>query len=273
MPIPYKVGFIGVGNIGQAIIRALVESKTLPGYQIFGANRSYGKLQKAADQWGIQAKQTNEEVIDEADVVILAVKPQDFVSAVDPIASSFTSQQLVISLAAGIDMKSLRKKFPQNRIARVTLNTPSLIQQGVVGFLLHQQDPSVTAIIEDLFSCLGMVQEMKDEEQFEALLVSSSSGVGFVYEFMTYFEEWILERGFEPKAAREIVVETFRGAATLAMREPDVSLVDLQRRVTSKKGVTLAGLESMRELEIERALRYSFEKAALRNQELAKEGN
>lgn len=273
MPMPFKVGFIGVGNISQAIIRALVESKTLSGNQIFGSNRSPGKLQKAVDHWGIQSFPTNEQVIDAVDIVVLAVKPQDFASAIDPIAHSLDSKQIVISLAAGIDLKSLKKRLPQGRIVRATLNTPSLIQQGVVAYLTSDSDPGLVTVLEDLFSPLGIVQAMKDEEQFEALLVASSSGVGFVYEFMTYFEDWILERGIDEKVARQIVVETFRGAASLAHREPDVSLEDLQKRVTSKKGITLAGLESMRELEIERALRYSFEKAALRNQELAKDNN
>lgn len=273
MPMPFKVGFIGVGNISQAIIRALIDSKTLSGNQIFGSNRSPGKLQKAVDHWGIQAFPTNEQVIEAADIIVLGVKPQDFSAAIDPISHSLDPKQIVISLAAGINLKSLKKRLPQGRIVRATLNTPSLIQQGVVAYLTAEADAGVVSVVEDLFSPLGIVQAMKDEEQFEALLVASSSGVGFVYEFMTYFQDWILERGIDEKSARQIVVETFRGAASLAMREPDVGLEDLQKRVTSKKGVTLAGLESMRELEIERALRYSFEKAALRNQELAKDNN
>lgn len=271
MPMPFKVGFIGVGNISQALIKALVESKTLSGSQIYGSNRSPGKLQKAVDHWGIHGLPTNEEVIDAADIIVLAVKPQDFSAAIDPIANSITSKQIVISLAAGIDLKSLKKRLPEARIVRATLNTPSNIQQGVVAYMTASADPGVVSVVEDLFSSVGIVQAMKDEEQFESLLIASSSGVGFVYEFMMYFQDWIMERGIDEKAARQVVVETFRGAASLAQREPDVGLEELQRRVTSKKGITLAGLESMRELEIERALRYSFEKAALRNQELAKD--
>ena len=80
-----------------------------------------------------------------------------------------------------------------------------------------------------------------------------------------------MERGFEPDVARKMVIETFLGASQLAEQSKGTQLEDLQSKVTSKKGVTAAGLQSMRELEIERALRISFEKAALRNQELAKE--
>jgi pyrroline-5-carboxylate reductase len=112
---------------------------------------------------------------------------------------------------------------------------------------------------------------MEDEDQFEAFTVSAASGTGFVYELMMYWQDWIEERGFEPEVARKMVVQTFLGAALLAEQSGNTPLEELQSKVTSKKGITAAGLQSMRELEIERALRYSFEKAALRNRELAKE--
>ena len=88
---------------------------------------------------------------------------------------------------------------------------------------------------------------------------------------MMYWQDWIEERGFDPEVARKMTVETFLGASLLAAQANGTPLEDLQNKVTSKKGITAAGLQSMRELEIERTLRYSFEKAALRNQELAKE--
>ena len=87
---------------------------------------------------------------------------------------------------------------------------------------------------------------------------------------MLYWQEWLEEHGFASHVARKMTVETFLGAALLASENKDAPIDDLLSKVASKKGITQAGLESMRELEIERALRYSFEKAALRNQELAK---
>ena len=100
--------------------------------------------------------------------------------------------------------------------------------------------------------------------------MSCGSGPGFIFEVMQYWQEWVEEHGFEPDVARKMVVQTFLGAAELAAKSADMPLHDLQARVVSKKGVTAAGLQSMRELEIERALRYSFEKAVLRDQELAR---
>ncbi|MBX3018234.1 MAG: pyrroline-5-carboxylate reductase [Bdellovibrionaceae bacterium] len=275
MAFPYKVGFIGVGNMAQAMVKALVDTKTLNPTHIHASNRSPGKLQKAVENWGITAAQINEQVIDNCDIIVIAVKPQDFSSAIDPFVSSFHEKQIVVSLAAGLTLHDLQKKIPQARVVRAMPNTPSVIQRGVVGYLMSdkEKDRGLQVIVEDLLSPLGAVFQCTDEEQLEALMVSCSSGTGFVFEFMSYFHDWILERGFEEADARRMVVETFLGAAQLAAQNHDLGLEELQSRVTSKKGVTAAGLDSMREFEIERALRYSFEKAALRNRELAKSSN
>jgi pyrroline-5-carboxylate reductase len=101
-------------------------------------------------------------------------------------------------------------------------------------------------------------------------MVACSSGTGFIFEMMLYWQEWLEEHGFDGEVARRMTTETFLGASLLATQSKE-SIDELQARVTSKKGVTAAGLQSMRELEIERALRISFEKAAMRNKEIGRE--
>lgn len=271
MSFHYKVGFLGVGNMAQAIIKGLIENKTVPPNHIFASNRSPGKLQKVSEVYGIQTRATNEEVINDSDVIILAMKPQDLGAAIDPLSSAFMDKQIVVSLAAGVTLRTLEKKLPQCRIVRLMPNTPSLISRGVLGYVIGDGHESVSTVVEDLFSPLGYVLGVEDEDQFEALTISAASGTGFVFELMSYWQDWIEEHGFDPEIARKMTVETFLGASLLASQSKESSLEDLLNKVSSKKGVTAAGLQSMRELEIERALRISFEKAALRNQELAKE--
>ena len=87
---------------------------------------------------------------------------------------------------------------------------------------------------------------------------------------MSYWQEWLEERGLEAAEARDITRQTFVGATALSKAHEGTSFDELQRKVTSAKGVTAAGLDSIRELEIERALRLSFEKAAMRDRELGK---
>jgi pyrroline-5-carboxylate reductase len=256
--------------MGQAIMRALVESQTLDPQNVFATNRSAGKLLKVQESYGVQPLNTNEELVDACDVVFLCVKPQDLVEVIEPIASSFQEHHVVLSLAAGFSLKSLRKLLPDVKgLARVMPNTPASIRRAVVGYCLAPGAEAYQGVVEDLLQPIGQVVPTSEGESFEALTVSCGSGTGFVLELMQYWQEWIEEHGFDSPTARKMVIETFLGAALMAEQVPQMRFSELQDRVISKKGVTAAGLQSMRELEIERALRYSFEKAVLRDQELS----
>jgi pyrroline-5-carboxylate reductase len=258
--------------MGQAMIQALVESKAVEPARLFATNRTPGKLKKVRELYGATTLKTNEELVDACDIVVLAIKPQDLTEALEPIASAFHSGHVVVSLAAGYSLKSLRKLLPNVRnIARAMPNTPAKIQKAVVGYCLADGAEGIEGEVQELLAPLGYVVPAEEGEAFEALTVSCGSGPGFVLELMLYWQEWLEEHGFAPEAARAMTVQTFVGAATMAERSESVSLEELQERVVSKKGVTAAGLQSMRELEIERALRYSFEKAVLRDQELSRQ--
>ena len=267
----YKIGFIGAGHMAQALIKGMIESKLLRPDQIFVSNRTPGKPLKLKELYQIQIREHNEQIVEECDIVILAMKPQDLPSAMANLVSAFDENQIVISLAAGINMRSLEKLIPQGRLVRLMPNTPSLIGRGVLGLLAHKKDVAVIEITKDLFAGLGVVLELDTEDQFDALMISCSSGTGFVFEMMMYWQDWIIEHGFTPEQAKVMTIETFVGASLLAAQSAGIEIEELQQRVTSKKGVTAAGLNSMRELEIERALRISFEKAALRSQEISRQ--
>lgn len=265
-----KIGFIGVGNMARAVLTGLVESGLIPGENIFASNRSPGKLKKL-EGYKVNICQSNEEVIENSSLVVLAMKPQDLYDAVEPIASSFNEDHIVMSLAAGIRTGALKKVLPQVRnIVRVMPNTPSKVGQGVTGYCLFRPDAGLSDLIESMLQPLGMVVHAEEGEEFEALTVAASSGIGFIFELMMYWQDWIEGHGIDPAVAREMVVRTFEGASKLAASAPESHLEELQNQVVSKKGVTYAGLTSIRELEIERALRISFEKAVMRDRELGK---
>lgn len=267
-----KYGFIGAGNMSQAIMHAWISSGALKPENIYATNRSEGKLHRIAEQLKINPLSMNEELVDQCDVVVLAMKPQDLTAAVEPIASSFNDSQIVISLAAGIGFKTLTKVLPNvQRIVRIMPNTPARIRQAVVGYALAPQAQGLQAFVEDLFDPIGLVVQVNEGEEFEALTVSCGSGVGFVFELMDYWQEWLEEHNFDAETAKQMTIKTFLGAAMLADESKDQSIHELQNKVVSKKGVTAAGLSSMRELEVERALRYSFEKAVLRDRDLGRD--
>ncbi len=266
---PRRIGFIGAGNMNQAIMNALISSKTVPKNQISATNRSSGKLLKVVEKLGIESFRTNEELVEKNDVIVLGVKPQDLAAALEPIASTFHAGHIVMSLAAGVTLGHLKKFLPDaGGIVRVMPNTPIRIATGVIGYCLSQPAHDISRLVETLFAPMGLVIKVDEGENFEALTVASSSGIGFIFELMEYWQEWLEEHDFDPDQARKMTIQTFLGAAQLAHAESGLALDELRSKVVSKKGVTAAGLDSMRELEIERALRYSFEKAVLRDREL-----
>lgn len=265
-----NIGFIGAGNMAQALIQGWLSKQLVKPEEIFVSNRTEGKLLKMTEQLGVVACATNEELVEKSDVVVLAIKPQDMEAAIEPIASSFTEDQVVVSLAAGISLKKLKKLLPQNvHLTRLMANTPARVMQGTFGYCTPGNDLRVDLWMERMFKPLGLTVKLEEGEAYEAFTVATSAGVGFVFELMIYWQEWLEERGIEPELAQSMTIHTFLGASELARQSAPLSLNELQSQVTSKKGVTSAGLLSMRELEVERGLRYSFEKAALRDRELS----
>jgi pyrroline-5-carboxylate reductase len=266
---PRRIGFLGTGNMNQAIMNALITSNAIPASQIGATNRTDGKLHKVSEKLGIKTYTTNEELVEKSDVVVLGVKPQDLGAALEPIASTFHAGHIVMSLAAGVTLRHLKKFLPDaGGIVRVMPNTPIRIGKGVIGYCMAQPAHDISRLVETLFSPMGLVIKVEEGEKFEALTVAASSGIGFVFELMEYWQEWLEEHDFDPDQAKKMTIQTFLGAAELAHLESALNLDELRSKVVSKKGVTAAGLDSMRELEIERALRYSFEKAVLRDREL-----
>jgi len=265
-----NIGFLGAGNMTQALLEGWMAQNLVTAAEVFVSNRTEGKLKKVVEQWGVQSCTTNEELVDQADVVILAVKPQDLESAIEPIATSFSQDQIVISLAAGVPLQKLRKLLPQcQHLVRVMANMPARILRGTFGYCTRANDLRVDLWMERMFKPIGFTVKLEEGEAFEAFSVATSAGVGFVFELMIYWQEWLEERGIDPAVAQAMTVHTFLGAADLALKSMPQTLAELQSRVTSKKGITAAGLDSMRELEVERLLRYSFQKSAMRDRELS----
>jgi pyrroline-5-carboxylate reductase len=266
------IGFLGAGTMCQVLVEGWLTKALLPAADVRVSNRTPGRLQKMVDQFQVVACGTNEELVDQSQVVVLSVKPQDLLSAVEPIASTFRSDQIVISLAAGIPLSRLKRLLPQcPHLVRVMANTPARVMKGSFAYCTLKGDMVVDRMMERLFKPLGFTVRLDEGDPFEAFTVATSSGIGFIYELMIYWQEWLEEHGIEESLAQQMTVQTFSGAAELALQSSSLSLSELQAKVTSKKGVTAAGLESLRELEMERLLRYSFEKAVLRDRELSED--
>ena len=266
-----KVGWIGMGNIGQSILSAFMESGTLQADQVFIHNRTPGKAKKMKDRFQVKILETPEQIIEKSDIIILATKPQDLFDLLEPLRSTFDEKKVIISLAAGINLCSLKKYVGPSSLVRLMLNTPVFVHKAVIGFCLDKPNQTLESLIKKLFSPLGYVVFTKEGEEFSSITVAVASGTGFILEIMQYWQDWLQEHGLKPEVARKMVIHTFLGTAQLAERKSKLDFDQLAQKVASKKGVTDAGLKSMRELELEGILRMSFNKALMREREIAEE--
>lgn len=268
-----KVGFLGAGNMTQMMIQAALKDDLCAPRDVGVTNRSQVKANRLAEEWGVTAFVSNEELVQAADVLVLAVKPQDLTELMEDIRHELqdTSGKKILSLAAGIRLETLKEMIPgEHLVARIMPNIGGRVGRGVVGFIPGEEWPvgsPMTEFAEKLIGSMGYVVEVEEGDELTALTVAAASGPGFILEIMEYWSEWLQDHGFDPKTADTIVRETFLGTA-MVCDQTKMKFSDIQAHVVSKKGVTAAGLEGLREQEWDRVLRLGFEKASLRDREL-----
>ena len=165
-----KVGFVGAGNMGEALIRGLVQSNLVPADTILVADVRTDRVQQLTDQYGLRALAGNAALVRGADVVILAVKPQIMAAVLRETLPALTNRPLLISLAAGVStatIQSILGKYP--RLIRVMPNTPALVLEGATAIARTpglDQDDLETA--QEIFAAVGRVVVL-DEEHMDAV--------------------------------------------------------------------------------------------------------
>ena len=264
-----KLAFLGCGHIAQNIIKAYLTHSNVPKDNLFISGRNLKKTQRICKTLQVQMVLDNEELLEEASVIFICVKPQDMEEVIRSLKTHWHSRHTVISLAAGISFKTL-KKWGLNckRLVRLMPNTSVSVGQGFLPFCsLNGQGP-LNSFIEGLLEPLGQVLALEEEDLLSPATVASASGLAFVLELMQYWLEWLIGEGFSYEQARALVTQTFLGAGEMGRQKTKKSFSDLQREITSPKGVTDEGLKAMREWELERILRLGFEKASLKVKEI-----
>ena len=264
-------GFIGAGSLCQALLQGFLHKTRLPKERFFLSSRNLSRLNKVAERFSVRAVSGNEELVAGSQLVFLCIKPEDLVSVIEPLSNQFNQHHTLISFLAGVPLSELKKLLPQvNRLVRVVPNTAASVGEGIFAYSLDQSNSGLEAFIEELFSPLGPVLKMR-EENLSAFTVAASSGLAFVLEFMQYWNEWLENHQFSPQLARQISTQTFLGASLLAKEFPKKSLSHLQLQVASKRGMTAEGLKSLNEAQMDSILHYAFERCALREKALRKE--
>ncbi len=265
-----KIGFLGSGNMAKALMQGLLKNKTKAS-SIFAFDVDSKKLKNLKSQLKINTCSKAEELLEKSNIVILATKPQDLKAALQNLKSHFT-KQIVISIAAGVDLATLSKQLPTScKLLRSMPNNPALIGEGITAlFSKNRLSSQEKKVVESVFTGSGEVLWVDNEDQLDAVTGLSGSGPAYVYQFVKALTQGGVKQGLAHKTAYILALKTLLGAA-LTLQKTGQSPEVLIPLVTSKKGTTLEGLNVLRKRKFDQTLIETVAAATRRAREIKKE--
>lgn len=265
-----RVGFVGAGSMSQALVQGLVGGGVLPPENVIVTNRRNAEvLALLQSRWGVRVTRDKAEVAGSSDVLVLAVKPADMGRALEEIRGHVRSNQVVISVAAGIPLAAVERQLPQGTpVIRAMPNTSSRIGASATAIAPGRwADPDSLALARAVFQTVGHVTVVP-EEYLDAVTAVSGSGPAYIYLVIETLIGAAERLGLPRDTARELVVQTVLGAARM-VSETGADPAELRRQVTSPNGTTAAALQVLEERGFQEALAAAVARAAQRARELA----
>lgn len=264
-----RIAFLGGGNMAEAILGGLLAGDVALAGNIVAADISEERRAWLVKEYGIDVTENNAVAVAGADVVVLAVKPQQVAEALGAAREAFSETQVLVSICAGLPAAAIEALVPA-RVVRTMPNLPAIVRRGVTAICAGSRATAADMdLAERMFSATGAVVRLP-EKQMNEVTALSGSGPGYVFAFMEAMEAAAVGMGIGAAAARSLAVQTVRGAAELAAQTGE-DPAELRRRVSSKGGTTLAGLAAMEERGFSGAVAAGMKAARDRAAELARQ--
>lgn len=266
-----RVACIGVGAMGEALIAGMLRAGMLSADDVFVADADEQRLRHVADKHGVNAG-ANAEVSQQAEIIIIAVKPQFVPAVLQQIAPIVKPAALVISIAAGLPLAVLEQQLPAgSAVIRAMPNTPALVGAGATALAggahvsAHQLD-----VARRLFAAVG-TSTVVSESMLDAVTGLSGSGPAYGYLFIEALADGGVQAGLPRDVAMQLAAQTVLGAAQMVLQtglHPGV----LKDMVTSPAGTTIAGVATLEDNGFRAACLRAVEAAAERSRELGQAG-
>lgn len=265
------VAFIGAGNMGGTMIAGLLERNLLKPQQIIASDPHEPRGKELVEKFGIRYTTKNIEAAQEADALVLCVKPQQLERALHEIRGYADSTSLILSIVAGIKIRSIAEDVHNSRIVRAMPNTPGQIGEGIsVWTATYEVMDEHKAQAKAILSALGDEIYVEDERYLDMATALSGSGPGFVFMFIEAMIDAGVRMGFSRKHSEQLVMQTFKGSILYAI-ESGTHPTILRNNVTSPGGTTAAGLFEMEKLGFRTAVAEAVWAAYQRSIELGDE--
>jgi pyrroline-5-carboxylate reductase len=260
-----KIGFIGGGNMAEAIIKGMTSQgmKDILVSEPREERRDYLK-----ESYSVVTTASNKDVVTSCSIIILAVKPQSMAGLLDKIGDDINGTKTVVSIAAGITLDYLTSKMKTEKLIRVMPNTPALVQEGMTVLSMCECfSGNEISTVREIFMSIGKVITLP-EKHMNAVTALSGSGPAFFAGFAESIIEAGLKNGLSKDDASELVTQTLIGTAKLL--ETGMPLQKLREMVTSPGGTTAAGLEAFEKNGLNDTVKSAIDAAIKRAEDLGR---
>lgn len=261
----FKLGVIGCGFMASAIIKGAINSKIVNANDIIVSDISLISLEKIS-KFGVSTTADNKELVDKAEFVLFAVKPQSLKDVLLEIKDAKCNK--FISIMAGVKKQKIKDVFPNSKVARCMPNTPCSIGAGVVGLDLSDfkcnKDKKFINLLLSSFATVVLV----NEDKLNAVTGISGSSPAYFYLFLKGIIESGVKHGLSYQEAKTLAVNTMIGAGKMVLDSSEKSLDDLINAVCSKGGTTIEAINTYNECELTKITERAIDACVKRASEL-----
>ncbi len=270
-PSEKKIGFIGGGNMARAILSGLV--KEFPKEQLFVSDLNEENCTFFRETLGIEASQDFHDFIEKVDIILIAIKPQGFATLLPQLAPLIRHDQLIISIAAGVDTETIATALQkaEQPIIRVMPNTPATIGYGASGLFANAfVNDEERRLATTIFNACGRTLWVEDEAKMSAVVALSGSSPAYFFYLLEIMASVGEELGIGEAESAELAMQSMLGAAKYAQESP-LSLTQLKKNVMSPEGTTEQAIFSLERDNLPEVVRRAMKACAERDQSLSKE--
>jgi pyrroline-5-carboxylate reductase len=242
-----KLGFIGTGNMASAIMGGIIKNQIIPAEEIIGADLFAPGREKAKEQFKIHVTDSNKEVVEKADVIVLSVKPQFYADVIAEIKDGIKAEQIVITIAPGKTLAWLSEQFGKDvKIVRTMPNTPAMVGEGMTAACPNEHmTEEETAYVRTLLESFGKV-EIVPERLMDTVVSVSGSSPAYVFMLIEAMADAAVSGGMPRPQAYQFAAQAVLGSAKMVL-ETGKHPGELKDMVCSPAGTTIEAVRVLEE--------------------------
>lgn len=263
----FKLGILGVGNMGEALLRGVINSSKFKPSEILVFDKNEDRMQEMVQRYEVAAASDVRNLVNLSQIIILAVKPKDFEASVESAIQLFTEDKVVVSVMAGIKIESIKSVIGRGYVVRSMPNTPAVIGEGVIGVSFGFENKEIEERVLEILSTLGLVIRV-EEGLLDVITGLSGSGPAYVFNFIDALAQGGVKMGLPYSQSLEIAIQTVLGSAKLLLESKEHPAV-MRDKVTSPAGTTIYGLHELEKRNFKDAIISAVEMATIRSKELS----